>query len=358
MSLDSERRTYQFLFRLGEGGNGVVYLAVAHGPGGVQKLVALKACKEDGAGASEALYAEARIASLLNHPNLIQTFGTVVLRGRPWIVMEFLEGQTLQRVLQAAWKKRGSLPLPITLRIVRDLLRGLEHAHELVALDGRALCLVHRDVTPQNVFVTFDAAVKVIDFGIVKTWSSAPSAQVEVVQGKLNYMAPEQLAKELLDRRADLFGAGVIMWEALTNQRMWKDAAVGEVLNAVCQGRLRSPRELNPNLPLELERICMKALASDRERRYYSAAAFQADLEEFGLLATDAELASFITDLFPGDRLRTQAHVALGLAKRERVSKSSTSLPRVNALDFDSRLVPCVPAPPQDAVTASFSAAL
>ncbi len=358
MSLDSERRTYQFLFRLGEGGNGVVYLAVAHGPGGVQKLVALKACKAEGPQENEALYAEARIASLLNHPNLVQTFGTVVLRGRPWIVMEFLEGHTLQRVLHSAWKRRASLPLPVTLRIVRDLLRGLEHAHELVTLDGRALCLVHRDVTPQNVLVTFDGSVKVIDFGIVKTWSSAPSGQVELVQGKLSYMAPEQLAKQLLDRRADIFGAGVILWEALAGQRMWKDASAGEISSAVCQGRLRSPRELDPSLPLELERICMKALQSDRDRRYYSAAAFQADLDEFGLLATDAELASFISELFPGDRLRTQAHIAVGLAKRERVSKSSTSLPRVNALDFDSRLVPCVPAPPQDAVTASFSAAL
>ena len=357
MSLDSERRSYQFLFRLGEGGNGVVYLAVAHGPGGVQKLVALKAYKEEGAAAHEALYAEARIASLLSHPNLIQTFGTVVLRGRPWIVMEFLEGQTLQRVLHTAWKKRGRVPLPIALRIVRDLLRGLEHAHELVALDGRALCLVHRDVTPQNIVVTFDGGVKIIDFGIVKTWSSAPSGQAEVVQGKLNYMAPEQLAKGLLDRRADLFGAGVILWEALANQRLWKDVTVGEILSAVCHGRLRSPRELDANLPTELERICMKALHSDRERRYYSAAAFQADLDDFGPLATDAELASFISDLFPEDRLRTQAHVAAGLAKRERVNDSRQSLPRATLLDFGSRLLPSVPPPAQDAVTASLSAA-
>jgi serine/threonine-protein kinase len=292
-------------------------LALAHGPGGVDKLVALKASKEASGVelAREEIFAEARVSALLNHPNIVHTFGTAELRGRPLIVMEFLEGQPLHLVMKRAWETRGSLPLAVSLRIVRDMLAGLHYAHELLGLDGEPLGLVHRDVTPQNVLVTFNGSVKVLDFGIVKTSSSRLGAQDELVRGKLNYMAPEQLAGERLDRRADVFGAGVILWEALANRRMRKSTLINEILKTTAGVELPSPRVVNPSVPVELERICMKALARERESRYSSAVELKWDLDDWGHTASELELAALMSELFPGDQHKTRRLVAMRLAQ-------------------------------------------
>jgi serine/threonine protein kinase len=311
------QRRYRILSRLGEGGSGIVYLAVAHGPGGVDKLVALKASKA-GIGldlARDEIFAEARVSALLNHPNIVQTYGTAALRGRPLIVMEFLQGQPLHRLMQRAWETRGSVPLSLSLRMIRDLLAGLHYAHDLVDLAGTPLCLVHRDVTPQNVMVTFHGSVKVLDFGIVKTSSSWFGASDGPVRGKLSYMAPEQLAGERVDRRADLFGVGVILWELLANQRMRKNALVNEILKSLAGRRLPSPRTLNPSVPIELERICMKALEPDRHARYCSAAELQRDLDAWGNAGSEQALSTFMTELFPSDEQKTRTLVALRLAR-------------------------------------------
>ena len=335
------QRRYRILSRLGEGGSAVVYLAVAHGPGGVDKLVALKASKA-GIGfdlARDEIFAEARVSALLSHPNIVQTYGTAALRGRPLIVMEFLQGQPLHRLIQRAWATRGAVPLSLSLRIIRDLLAGLHYAHELVDLAGTPLCLVHRDVTPQNVMVTFHGSVKVLDFGIVKTSSSWFGASDGPVRGKLSYMAPEQLAGERVDRRADLFAAGVILWELLASQRMRKNALVNEILKSLAGRRLPSPRSLNPNVPVPLERICMKALEPDRQARYCSAAELQRDLDAWGNVASEQALSAFMRELFPGDEQKTRTLVAL------RLTGTHVSLPPAEACATEEE----IPAEPVEA---------
>jgi serine/threonine-protein kinase len=163
--------------------------------------------------------------------------------------------------------------------------------------------------------VTFNGSAKVLDFGIVKTSSSWFGAADEPVRGKLSYMAPEQLAGERVDRRADVFGAGVILWELLANQRLRKNLLVNEILKSLAGGRLPSPRALNPNVPLELERICMKTLERERKQRYASAAELQRDLDAWGQTASELELRVWLSGLFPGDEQRTRTLVAMRLAR-------------------------------------------
>ncbi len=316
--------THRLVSFLGQGGNGVVYLAIAHGPEGVDKLVVLKALK--GAVDSklrEQLMNEARVSVLLNHPNVVQTFGVTVQDGRPVISMEFLDGQPLSKLLERAWQEPGTVSLSVWLRIVRDMLRGLHHAHELSSLDGTHLGLVHRDVTPQNVFVTFGGGVKILDFGIAKTATSLLSTAPGIVKGSLRYMSPEQVQLRTLDRRSDIFSVGVILWEMLVGERLWRRSTETSVMQAL-RGteEVRSPQAVNPAVPAELARIVLKALALQREERYRSCAELQADLEAHGELACDDELARVFGQLLRDARLDVQTLLA-----RELLHSRALSLP-------------------------------
>ncbi len=309
---------------LGQGGNGVVYLAVAHGPEGVDKLVVLKALK----GAldtklREQLMNEARVSVLLNHPNVVQTYGVTVQDGRPVISMEFLDGQPLSKLLERAWQEPGVVPLSVWLRIVRDMLRGLHHAHELSSLDGKHLGLVHRDVTPQNVFVTFGGGVKILDFGIAKTVTSLLSTAPGIVKGSLRYMSPEQVQQRTLDRRSDIFSVGVILWEMLAGERLWRRSTETSVMQALRGSEaVRSPQLVNPAVPAELARIALKALALHRDDRYRSCAELLADLEAHAELASDDELVRVFGKLLRDARLDVQTLLARELLHSPALSLS------------------------------------
>src|SRR5260370_910736 len=186
---------YKLLAELGRGGMANVYLAVARGPSGFNKLVVLKCLRSDLASDTELLAMfldEARLAARLNHPHVVQTYEVGEYVGRPVIVMEYLEGQVLSSLVQRA-QSNNALPLSLHLRVIIDALEGLHHAHELTDYDGKPLGLVHRDISPQNVFVTFDGHVKVLDFGIAKAATSQSQTATGILKGKVKYMAPEQM---------------------------------------------------------------------------------------------------------------------------------------------------------------------
>src|SRR5262245_26552316 len=187
---------YRILSELGRGGMSNVYLAVARGPGGVNKLVVLKAVLPELAsepGALTMFLDEARLAAQLNHPNVVQTYEVGTEGDRHVIVMEYLEGQSLSGILRRADQANNPLSLALHLRIVINALEGLHYAHELCAYDGAPLMLVHRDISPQNVFITYEGQVKVLDFGIAKATSSSTHTATGIVKGKIAYMAPEQI---------------------------------------------------------------------------------------------------------------------------------------------------------------------
>jgi serine/threonine protein kinase len=311
---------YRILSQLGEGGSATVYLAVARGPSGFSKLVVLKTLKRSVSDEPELhkmFLNEARLAARLNHPNVVQTNEVVEDRGLPVIVMEYLEGQPLAKVLLLA---RGRLPLMTHLRIIADALSGLHHAHELTDFDGTRLGLVHRDMTPQNVFVTYEGHTKVLDFGIAKlAGANRPETETGVIKGKLRYMPPEQITGEAIDRRTDIYAVGVMLWEAAAGEPIWKGLTDAQVMHQVLNGEVPSPRTVRPDVPARIEQICMKALSTDPDGRHATAAELEAELEsaldELGSRVTQRSVGKAVSELFEAERKQTRSLVEAQLSK-------------------------------------------
>ena len=240
---------YQLIAQLGEGGMAQVYLAALAGPrgSGFSKLTVIKrlrASYEEDQEFITMLVDEARIAARLNHPNLVQTHEIGDVDGRYFIAMEYLDGQPYHRIqtrVRARAKKAGGVDDGIFTKemgyvILLDTLAGLHHAHELADYDGTPLGVVHRDVNPQNLFVTYDGQVKIVDFGIAKAVGRGVETRHGVIKGKLTYMAPEQSVGQHVDRRADLFSVGLLLWEVATGRRRWEDESEGSILRALLAG--------------------------------------------------------------------------------------------------------------------------
>jgi serine/threonine-protein kinase len=293
-----------------------VFLAVASGPGGVNKLVVLKALLPDLSTEPYALAMfldEARLAAQLNHPNVVQTYEVGTEGDRHVIVMEYLEGQSLSGATRRANQAGVPLPLGLHLRIIINALEGLHYAHELAAYDGAPLQLVHRDVSPQNVFVTYDGQVKVLDFGIAKATSSSTHTATGIVKGKIAYMAPEQIIGEAVDRRADLYSVGCMLWSAATGQKLWGDTPDVHIMRRVINGDVPTPQSVAPGCDDELNRIILKALASEPRNRYSTALELQHDLEQYveraGIVAKQKDIARYLSDLFADTRAQLKALV-------------------------------------------------
>jgi serine/threonine protein kinase len=324
---------YKLLAELGRGGMANVYLAVARGPSGFNKLVVLKCLRSDLADDKDLLtmfLEEARVAARLNHPHVVQTYEVGDYAGRPVIVMEYLEGQTLSNLVQRA-RAASRLPLALHLRVLVDALEGLHHAHELADFSGKRLDLVHRDVSPQNVFVTFDGQVKVLDFGIAKVVNSQAQTSTGILKGKIHYMAPEQMLCTPVDRRADLYAAGVMTWEAATGKRMWKDFTDLQVMNKVTNDGAPSPREVDPTVSPALEGIIMKALARNPDDRYATALEFAGAIESFmeqtGTGASNRGLAKLMRELFEDARKETRAIIEAQLLEVGSTDHSQPMIP-------------------------------
>lgn len=307
---------YRILSELGRGGMSNVFLAVASGPGGVNKLVVLKALLPDLATEGYALSMfmdEARLAAQLNHPNVVQTYEVGTEGDRHVIVMEYLEGQSLSATVRRAAAEGNPMPLALQLRIIINALDGLHYAHELSGYEGASLQLVHRDISPQNVFVTYDGQVKVLDFGIAKATSASTHTAAGVMKGKIAYMAPEQIVGANVDRRADLYSVGCMLWAAATGVKLWKDTPDVQIMRRAISGDVPTPQSVNPDCDDDLNRIVMKALAREPDDRYATAIELQHDLEvyveRFGAAAKQKEIARFISTLFADTRAQLKALV-------------------------------------------------
>ncbi len=274
---------YRLLAPIGHGGMADVYLALARGPAGFNKLLVVKQLRAAFVHDPEFLAMfmdEARLAARLNHPNVVQTYEVGHDGDVYFIAMEFLDGQALHRVLRR-FNRLGGLPVAVHVRIISEALSGLQHAHELEDFDGTPLQVVHRDVTPQNVFVTYDGQVKLVDFGIAKAMDSVAETRVGMFKGKLAYMSPEQARGERVDRRSDIFSAGVMLWEALAGRRMWKGMSEVEVARQLADGHVPDIADARDDLPEVLLGIVRKATATERDDRYDTALDFQQDLEDY-----------------------------------------------------------------------------
>jgi serine/threonine-protein kinase len=296
---------YHYIAALAQGGMADVYLAVMKGPIDIDKLVVVKEMRReltDDPDFVGMFLDEARLAARLNHPNVVQTYEVGSEDGRYFLAMEFLDGLPYVRVLRM--KDRIPVPFAIHARILCDILAGLHYAHELTDFDGTPLHVVHRDVSPQNVLVTFGGGVKLVDFGIAKA-TTAAERRTGDVKGKLAYMAPEQLRTFDVDRRADIFCVGVMLWEAITRRRLWGPQGKPSI-EQLLGDEIPDVRSVRKEVPDRLARICARALARDPAERYATAAEMEHDLDEYlsqsGQQTSAREVGNFVAGKFTRER--------------------------------------------------------
>ena len=338
---DARLGKYLLLTRLGAGGMADVSLAALHGPGGCNKLLVIKQIQERWAEDPDFVTMfldEARLAARLQHPNVVQTNEVGQEDGRYFMAMEYLEGQSLGRV--RARLGRRALPLRVHLQVLADVLAGLHYAHELVDYDQTPLNVVHRDANPENVFITYTGVVKVLDFGIAKARDQCTETVAGTIKGKVTYMPPEQARGEHLDRRADVFAVGVMLWEAATGMRMWAGLPATAILQSLLARDIVPPRQVCPDVPDQLDAIIRKALSPDREDRHATAAELQTDIElylaEIGGRLPPRELGQLVASHFEVERarIRTRIQERIHDADRPLVAPSPLPVTRVSTTDF------------------------
>ena len=345
---------YHLIAELARGGMGNVYLAASQGPGGFSKLVAVKELKPelcDDETYVKMFLEEARLAARLIHPNVVQTNEVGSDGERHYMVMEFLDGRSLHRIgkrLGARW------PVGAHLCVIAEALLGLHYAHELRGFDGAALGIVHRDVSPLNVFVTFNGQAKVLDLGIAKAVDSSVDTKSGVLKGRIAYMAPEQARGNKVDRRADIYAAGVMLWEAAAGRRLWPQMGEAEILARVLREGAPSLRSVQPHAPEELDFICARAMAYAREDRYATAVELLCDLESHLLRRDDTmtlrEIGALVGQAFDPERRKMNAVIEEALTRARRGLRSG-----IMPASRGSR--PALPTTPDIAVDRSLGAA-
>ena len=334
---------YELCFELASGGMASVYLARIDGVSGFEKLVALKRIHRHLAkekGYLEMFLDEARIASRITHPNVCSVFDFGEADGEYYIAMEYLVGEPLSRLMSRVAGTQGHrrsplLPLRMT-RIIADACEGLHAAHELKDANGDLLHVVHRDVSPRNLFATYDGAVQVVDFGIASANQRLHHTATGKVKGTFAYMAPEQLTGHSIDRRVDIWALGVTLWEMLAVKRLFKRDTTANTVHSVLYDEIRPPSEHRPQVPEELDRIVLKALQRDPKDRWRTAREMGTALRQF--LGTQkeimgsAELSEWMGEVFPqGEARKSQL--------MEIARMASTSLPAMpQANDVDATL--------------------
>ncbi|OGQ25487.1 MAG: hypothetical protein A2138_07035 [Deltaproteobacteria bacterium RBG_16_71_12] len=298
---------YQVLGALARGGMAEVYLARQTGMEGFEKLVALKCIADRHAGDEYFLAMfldEARTAADLRHPNIVQTLEVGVDQERAFIAMEFLHGASLSRVLKALARDGGAVPVDVALHVAREAAIGLHAAHTKADLQGRPRGIVHRDVSPQNIFLTVDGVAKIVDFGIAKAHDRSIETTAGGLKGKLPYMSPEQLEGEDIDARADQFALGVVLWEMVVGRQLFRRDTEAKTMDAVRACVLPPPSTLR-SVPPALDGVLARALAKSREQRFPDCAAFAAALERLeeglGVAVRPSRVAAFLHQALDDD---------------------------------------------------------
>jgi serine/threonine-protein kinase len=285
-ALDTSPRNlgrYRLYGELAAGGMATVHFARQIGSDGFSKLVAIKRLHPQFGKVDEFVemfLSEARLAARIRHPNVVQPLDVLRVDDEVFLVMEFVEGDSLSRLMKVTVAREERVPLPVATAILSGVLRGLHAAHEAKSDKGEPLGIIHRDVSPQNILVGVDGAPRVIDFGIAKAASSVQITREGELRGKLAYIAPEILSGQRGTRRSDLYAAAVVLWEVLTSQRLFDADYQSAVMANILHRPVEPPSELVKGLPPELDRIVMKGLAREPDERYATAREMAAALEE------------------------------------------------------------------------------
>lgn len=296
---------YQLVDRLAVGGMAEVFLAHQAGPDGFEKPVVIKRIRPHLSRQPafvRMFLNEARLAAQLNHPNIVQIHDLGKVGDSYYIGMEYLFGRDMRRVVPKAESLGIPFPMVYALKIASSVCEGLHYAHQKVDLYGAPLNIVHRDVTPENIFVCFDGTVKVLDFGIAKAANRVEQTRAGELRGKLSYLSPEQCLGKPLDHRSDIFSLGSVLYEWLTGFKLFTGESDVAVMRSIVDGKVYAPSYFRADIPEPVEAILMRALERDRDKRYPSAWHFQQDLDRFlntyEFTPTSLHLSNFLKQLF------------------------------------------------------------
>ena len=324
---------YTLLGRLAQGGMGEILLARLDGAAGFEKYVVIKRLRShlvDDQRSIRAFLDEARIVARISHPNVCQVYELGYEQGRHYLAMEYLEGLSLSGMVKRASRDRAPLDLRAVCGLIEQACEGLQHVHTLRKVDGTPAGVVHRDISPQNLFVTVDGVVKVLDFGIAKTGDSSVRTPTGRVKGKSAYMSPEQIRGVTLDVRSDIYSLGVVLYEAVTGRPLFQRGDIQETFRAIREDTLPFLRDV----PDELNQVIQKAVSRSREERYDSARelgrAVSNAMTGRGGSMTAPALAEWLIERFDADLEERRGRVARAIASRT----------AEQAADYESRLDP------------------
>ncbi|HKY40431.1 MAG TPA: serine/threonine-protein kinase [Polyangiaceae bacterium] len=335
---------YELLLPIAKGGMAQVWAARLRGSRGFQKLVAIKTILPDvmdNTRMERMFLEEAQLASQIHHPNVVQTLELGEHEGTLYLVMEWVDGEPLHRIMQQL-SEHGSLPLPIAVNLIGQACEGLQAAHDVRDDTGALLGVVHRDVSPQNLLVGFSGTAKLVDFGIAKvTAKSTGLTQAGEVKGKFAYMAPEQVRGQLVDARTDLFSLGILLYAITTGRHPFRGGHAGETLQNICSGRPAAPpSSFLADYPSELEAVLLKALAKEPEQRFVSAREMLTALQQAfpSALAAgfETEVADFLKSMLGAQSLERRAAIrnAQQELDRQRADASASSVGTLRAISI------------------------
>lgn len=306
---------YAMFDRIASGGMATVHLGRFLGPAGFSRVVAIKKLNEEFEDAPEAIAAfvdEARLAARVRHPNVVQTLDVLLLGREVFLVLEYVHGEALHRLIKRAMERGETVPVPIASAIIVAVLEGLHAAHEAKNENFAPLGIVHRDVSPQNVIVGEDGVTRVLDFGIAKAEGRLQTTRPGGLKGKQGYIAPEALIGEPITRAADIFASSIVLWEMLARKRLFGDSDPRAMIKSILEEKIDAPSAHNSAVSAELDQVVLKGLARDPRMRFESARAMAIAVEKIGPLAPARDVAEWVKSLAAaelGERARRVAEV-------------------------------------------------
>ncbi len=308
---------YTLIDRIAVGGMAEIFLSRQAGLEGFEKTIVIKRIRPHLSKQTsfvKMFLNEAKLAAQLNHPNIVQIYDLGKIGESYFIAMEYIFGRDMRRIIPKADTMGIPFPMVYALKIASSVCEGLYYAHQKVDLYGNPLNIVHRDVTPENIFVSFDGTVKVLDFGIAKAANQLEQTRAGEIKGKLSYMSPEQCMGTPLDNRSDLFSLGVVLYEWLTGFKMFTGESEVAILKSITEGKIYAPSYFKADIPEAVEAILMRALEKDREKRYQTAWDMQYDIDQFlsqyEFTPSNIHLSNFLKQLFFDELEEEKARLA------------------------------------------------
>ncbi|MFN0252230.1 MAG: serine/threonine-protein kinase, partial [Kofleriaceae bacterium] len=329
----STANNYQVLAKLATGGMAEIFLARGASAAGVERYVVLKRILRERASDAnfvQMFLEEARLAAQLNHPHVAQVYDIGKLGDSYFFTMEYVHGETVRALLHRARSLRREIPLGNVLTVISHAASGLHHAHERIGIDGRPLGIVHRDVSPSNLMISYEGSVKLVDFGVAKAENRTSETRSGTVKGKISYLSPEQCRGAPVDRRSDLFSLGIVFWEMLTTERLYRRASDFENMHAIVTEPPPPPSTRRAGLTPEVDSIAMRLLAKNREERFQTADELIEVLENVAThhnaMMSSSSLSRFLRELF-GQRPEPWIEMEQREAPADRVTVTSEPIP-------------------------------